>query len=152
MRNSYPPGIQSQPSGDRDDIGDKSVHFFTQAFQSSNKYVVVYKTNYGQTPGLSAQLNPPFIQTGTSTNITGTLAYPNGIPIGNANVTLQYSLDKANWTTFGKAKVDSSGIYVYVNWTPPASTSTLYVRAYWPGDPARKLGFAISPYQPLTQR
>ena len=154
MRNSFPTQIPSQyqpRTADTNDIGDKSVHFFTQAYQSSNNYVIVYKVNYGQNPVLTAQLNPPFIATGGSTNITGTLSDQSGNPISNANVTLQYSSNKAIWTDIGKATVSSRGSYFFTNWRPSSTTSTLYVRAFYAGDPARKFNLAISPYQPLTE-
>jgi hypothetical protein len=164
MRDSYPSSIAaaSQPSSDTNDIGlgapgcystHSCVHFFTQAFQSSNKYVIVYKLNAGQNPQLTAAVNPSYIPKNGSTNITGTLTEPSGVPITGANVTLQFSTDGgARWSVIGNSPVASNGAYTFTKWVPPVSTtSTIYVRAYYPGDPTRKLNFAYSAPQPLTE-
>ncbi len=159
MRNSFPSGPITH-AADSQDLGDPANHgpyFTTRVFQSSNKYVLVYRVNYPPTPILTAQLNPPLITLitkGGTTNITGSLSYPNGQPVSSTNIPvyLQYSSDKATWTTIGKANVTSTGTFTYPSWKPPSSTSTIYVRAWWQGDRTILLSNALSAYQPLTQQ
>jgi hypothetical protein len=129
------------------------VHFFTQVFQSSNKYVFVYQLNAGLNPVLTAGLNPSYIAKGGTANITGTLTSPSGLPISGENVTLEYSTNnKVSWTPIGIASVDATGSYVFNNWTVPSSPSNIvYVRAFFAGDPAKKFNLAYSPVQPLTE-
>ncbi len=155
IRNSFPTGpiTHNQDTQDRGDRADHGPYFMSRVFQSSNKYVLVYQVNYPQTPTLTAQLNPPFIAKGASTNITGTLSYANGQPVSGATiqVNLQYSSASVGWTLIGNVTISSNGTFAYNNWKPPNSASPIYVRAWWPGDRTLNLNLALSANQTLIQ-
>src|SRR5437879_11287054 len=61
MRNSYPAGINNQPSQDSGNRGDTTPHVFTRLFASTNNYVPLYKINHPQTPPLTAILSNPYV-------------------------------------------------------------------------------------------
>ena len=151
-RDSYPSG---RISGDSRDLGDgHGPYLFSRVFQSSNKYVFIYKVNYPQNPTLTVQLsNPLIMKSGAGlTNVTGTLSSPSGLPVSSTKIPvyLQYSADKVNWNAISNATITSTGTFAYLNWKPPSSTSSLYVRAWWQGDRTLMLNTALSANQPLT--
>jgi len=153
MRNSYPAGINNQPSQDSGNRGDTTPHFFTRLFASTNNYVLVYKVNYPQTPSLTAMLSNPYVpKSGSnSNNITGTLTYPNGLPVSSSKpVILQYATSGGNWKLIGSVTLTPTGTYE-INWKPSDRTSPTYVRAWWNGDPALNLNIALSANQTLIQ-
>jgi dolichyl-diphosphooligosaccharide--protein glycosyltransferase len=153
MRNSYPSGINNQPSQDSGNRGDTTPHFFTRLFASTNNYVLVYKVNYPQTPSLTAMLSNPYVpKSGSnSNNITGTLTYPNGLPVFSSKpVILQYATSGGNWKLIGSVTLTPTGTYE-INWKPSHRTSPTYVRAWWNGDPALNLNIALSANQTLIQ-
>ena len=153
MRNSYPAGINNQPSQDSGNRGDTTPHFFTRLFASTNNYVLVYKINYPQTPSLTAILSNPYVPKSGSNNntITGTLTYPNGLPVSSSKpVILQYATSGGNWKLIGSVPLTPTGTYE-INWKPSDRTSPTYVRAWWNGDPALNLNIALSANQTLIQ-
>ena len=153
IRNSYPAGINNQPSQDSGNRGDTTPHFFTRLFASTNNYVLVYKVNYPQTPSLTAMLSNPYVpKSGSnSNNITGTLTYPNGLPVSSSKpVILQYATSGGNWKLIGSVTLTPTGTYE-INWKPSDRTSPTYVRAWWNGDPALNLNIALSANQTLIQ-
>ncbi len=153
MRNSYPAGINNQPSQDSGNRGDTTPHFFTRLFASTNNYVLVYKVNYPQTPSLTAMLSNPYVSKSgsNSNNITGTLTYPSGLPVSSSKpVILQYATSGGNWKLIGSVTLTPTGTYE-TNWKPSDRTSPTYVRAWWNGDPALNLNIALSANQTLIQ-
>jgi len=156
LRDGYPAGIGNQPSGDTGNRGDARPYFFTKAFQSTNDYVLVYRVNYPQTPTLTTMLSNPYVPKGSSNknNITGTLAYPSGLPVSTKTpVFLECTKPDGNWNLIGSENVTSTGTFEKPNWTPPpaCSASTTYVRAWWNGDPSLDLNLALSANQTLIQ-
>ncbi len=155
MRNSSPNGpiTHAQDSQDRGDPRGHGPYFMSRVFQSSNKYVLVYQVNYPQSPSVTAMLNPPYIAKGAATNITGTLSYPNGLPVSTTGiqVNLQYSSAGSSWNPIGNVTITSSGTFSYNNWKPPSTGSLTYVRAWWPGDRTLNLNLALSANQTLIQ-
>ncbi len=153
MRNSYPAGINNQPSQDSGNRGDTTPHFFTRLFASTNNYVLVYKVNYPQTPSLTAMLSNPYVSKSgsNSNNITGTLTYPSGLPVSSSKpVILQYATSGGNWKLIGSVTLTPTGTYE-TNWKPSDRTSPTYVRAWWNGDPALNLNIALSANQTMIQ-
>ena len=153
MRNSYPAGINNQPSQDSGNRGDTTPHFFTRLFASTNNYVLVYKVNYPQTPSLTAVLSNPYVSKSgsNSNNITGTLTYPSGLPVSSSKpVILQYATSGGNWKLIGSVTLTPTGTYE-TNWKPSDRTSPTYVRAWWNGDPALNLNIALSANQTMIQ-
>jgi dolichyl-diphosphooligosaccharide--protein glycosyltransferase len=155
MRNGYPAGLNIEPSQDRGNIGDPTPHFFTRVFESSNNYVLVYQVNYPQTPTLTAMLSNPYVPKGSSNsnNITGTLTYPNGLPVSTSkSVRLQYASPGGGWNLIGNVTLTSTGTYQYLNWNKaPSGISPIHVRAWWNGDPSLGLNMALSANQTLVQ-
>lgn len=154
MRDGYPTGINGQLSQDPNYRGDPNPYFFTRVFQSSNDYVLVYKVNYPQTPTLTATLSNPYVPKGSNINITGTLTYPDGRPVSSSKpVFLQYAALGGNWNYIPKGNVTltSTGTFQYLNWKPSVTTSPVYVRAWWNGDPTLGLNLALSANQTLIQ-
>ncbi len=155
MRNGYPAGLNIEPSQDRGNRGDPTPHFFTRVFESSNNYVLVYQVNYPQTPTLTAMLSNPYVPKGSnnSNNITGTLTYPNGLPVSTSkSVMLQYASPGGSWNLIGNVTLTSTGTYQYLNWNKaPSGISPIHVRAWWNGDPSLGLNMALSANQTLVQ-
>ncbi|MBO0888463.1 hypothetical protein J2P12_05120, partial [Candidatus Bathyarchaeota archaeon] len=152
LRNSYPAGIANQFTGgaDTSDRGDSSPFFFTRVFESSNNYVLIYQVNYPQTPTLTAKLSNPYITKGTGVNITGTLSYPNGLPVTTTthSVTLQYATSGIPWTNIGNVTF-TSGSYVLSQLWKPQTAGTYSIRGWWNGDPALKLNMVVTANQTL---
>ena len=155
MRNGYPAGLNIEPSQDRGNRGDSTPHFFTRVFESSNNYVLVYQVNYPQTPTLTAMLSNPYVPKGSSNsnNITGTLTYPNSLPVSTSKpVMLQYASPGGSWNLIGNVTLTSTGTYQYLNWNKaPSGISPIHVRAWWNGDPSLGLNMALSANQTLVQ-
>ncbi len=156
MRDGYPAGIAGQPSADVGKRGDDRPYFFTKLFQSTNDYVLVYRVNYPQTPTLTAMLSNPYVPKGSNNknNITGTLTYPDGLPVSTKKpVILECAKPGDNWNLIGSENVTSTGTFEKPNWTPPTacSANTIYVRAWWNGDPTLDLNIALSANQTLIQ-
>jgi len=155
MRNSYPTGSNNPPSQDSGNRGDPTPHFFTRVFESSNNYVLVYQVNYPQTPTLTAMLSNPYVPKGSSNsnNITGTLTYPNGLPVSTSKpVMLQYASQSGSWNLIGNVTLTSTGTYQYLSWNKaPSGISPIHVRAWWNGDPSLGLNIALSANQTLIQ-
>ena len=156
MRDGYPKGISNPPDTSHDvgNFGDPQPFFFTKSFQSTNDYVLVYQVNYPPTPRLTAMLSNPCSRGSTTckTNITGTLTDPDGLPVSSQTpVYLQSSADKITWNPIanGNLTLTPSGTYQLLNWTPPPGT--LYVRAWWNGDPRVDLNMALSTEQTVFQ-
>jgi dolichyl-diphosphooligosaccharide---protein glycosyltransferase len=165
MRTSYPSGIANPltntPGGDASDNGDPQPYFFTQVYESSNDYVLVYQVNYPQTPELSTVLSNPYISNSAAslakgTNITGTLTDPSGAPVSTAiPVTLQYlTPGSTSWTTIGQAYLNGTatpGTFSY-NWTNlPNVSGPIMVRGWWNGSPSLNLNLALSGNQTLIE-
>lgn len=154
LRDGYPAGISNPPTGDTNNRGDAKPYFFSRVFESSNDYVLVYKVNYPPTPTLTAMLSNPYVAKGASNsnNITGTLTYPNGQPVSsNKQVILQYAIPGGTWNQIGNVTLTSTGTYQYLNWKLSSRTSSVYVRAWWNGDPTLNLNIALSANQTLIQ-
>src|SRR6266540_1873633 len=158
LRDSYPPGISNQlkgPQGDpSDNRGDAKPYFFTQVFGSSNNYVLVYQVNYPQTPTLTTTLSNPYLATGASTNITGTLFYPGGLPVSSTTqkVVLQYATVGSNtWNVVGSANVTAGSYKLVSLWKPPTVSGPITVRGWWNGDPSLNLNMALSGNQTLIE-
>jgi dolichyl-diphosphooligosaccharide---protein glycosyltransferase len=154
MRDGYPTGINNPLTSDPTNRGYTKPAFFSRAFQSSNDYVLIYKVNYPQTPTLTTMLSNPYVPKGgnSKNNITGTLTFPNGLPVtSKTQVYLQYATPGATWTLIGNETLTTSGTFEYLNWKPPSGTSPVYVRAWWNGDPSLDLNIALSANQTLIQ-
>jgi dolichyl-diphosphooligosaccharide--protein glycosyltransferase len=154
LRNSYPSGISNQfaGGGDSSDRGDASPYFFTRVFESSNNYVLIYKIDYPQTPVLTTTLSNSYIKQGTSINITGTLSYPNGMPVLSTTkpVHLQYSTGgSGSWTDIGNVTITSGSYKLDQPWPVPANA--VYVRGWWNGDPQLKLNLVVTSNQTIIQ-
>jgi dolichyl-diphosphooligosaccharide---protein glycosyltransferase len=156
-RDAYPAGINNQLSADTSNRGDPRPYLFTQVYKSSNNYVLIYQVNYPQQPVLTSMLSNPYLSSGKSTNITGTLT-ANGLPVSTQKlVHLQYSTwissNQAgpNWNYIPGGNVTiTSGSYGPVNWTPQGSAGQkITVRAWWNGDPSLGLNIAFSTNQTL---
>jgi dolichyl-diphosphooligosaccharide---protein glycosyltransferase len=166
LRNSYPSGIANYPlthatGGDPSDRGDSQPYFFKQVYASVNDYVLVYQVNYPQTPVLTTMLSNPYISSkvlSSGTNITGTLAYPNGSPVSpNVPVTLQYCLPGCSaWTTIGQVNATSLGSFTY-DWSSsspvplPSASGPIQVRGWWNGEPSLDLNTMVSANQTLIE-
>ena len=156
LRDGYPARIGNQPSSDSGNRGDPRPYFFTNVFQSTNDYVLVYRVNYPQTPVLTAMLSNPYVPRGSSNvnNITGTLTDPSGQPVtSKTHVILQYAKPGDHvWTFIGNATLTTSGTYQFLNWSKvPSGTSPIHVRAWWNGDPSLGLNIVMSANQTLIQ-
>ena len=154
MRDGYPAGISNQFSADTSNRGDSRPYFFSPVFKSSNNYVLIYKVDYPQTPVLTSMLSSPYLASGGSTNITGTLT-SNGLPVSTQKlVHLQYSTMGLDWTYIPGGNVTiTSGSYGPVKWSPQGSSGQkFYVRAWWNGDPSLGLNLALSGNQTLILR
>src|SRR6266516_135229 len=156
LRDSYPSGISNQlkgTNGDSSDRGDAKPYFFSRVFASSNDYVLVYQVNYPQSPVLTATLSNTNVQAGTSPNITGTLSYPSGLPLATTtqHVVLQYTAGgQDSWHDIGNATV-TSGTYEFSKPWAPAGSGSIYVRAWWNGDPSLNLNMAVSGNQTIIR-
>jgi len=156
LRDSYPSGISNQlkgANGDSSDRGDAKPYFFSRVFASSNDYVLVYQVNYPQSPVLTATLSNTNVQAGTSPNITGTLSYPSGLPLATTTqrVVLQYTAGgQDSWHDIGNATV-TSGTYEFSKPWAPAGSGSIYVRAWWNGDPSLNLNMAVSGNQTIIR-
>ncbi len=156
LRDSYPSGISNQlkgANGDSSDRGDAKPYFFSRVFASSNDYVLVYQVNYPQSPVLTATLSNTNVQAGTSPNITGTLSYPSGLPLATTtqHVVLQYTAGgQDSWHDIGNATV-TSGTYEFSKPWAPAGSGSIYVRAWWNGDPSLNLNMAVSGNQTIIR-
>src|SRR5213594_3022815 len=156
LRDSYPTGINNQlkgANGDPSDRGDSSPYFFSRVFASSNNYVLIYKVNYPQTPTLTTVLSNPYMPQGGTTNITGSLSYPSGLPVLTTvkPVVLQYATTSTGWTLIGNATITSSGTFTFRDWTPPNQLGSITVRGWWNGDPALNLNMVLSGNQTLIE-
>ncbi len=156
LRNSYPTGINPQlkgANGDPSDRGDSSPYFFSKVFASSNNYVLIYKVNYPQTPTLTTVLSNPYMPQGGTTNITGSLTYPNGLPVSTTlkPVILQYATTGTGWTLIGNATITSSGSFAFPDWKPPNQLGSITVRGWWNGDPTLDLNMVLSANQTLIE-
>ena len=156
LRDSYPTGINNQlkgANGDPSDRGDSSPYFFGRVFASSNNYVLIYKVNYPQTPTLTTVLSNPYMPQGGTTNITGSLSYPSGLPVLTAvkPVVLQYATTSTGWTLIGNATITSSGSFAFPDWKPPNQLGSITVRGWWNGDPTLDLNMVLSANQTLIE-
>src|SRR5437773_2680813 len=156
LRDSYPTGINNQlkgANGDPSDRGDSSPYFFSRVFASSNNYVLIYKVNYPQTPTLTTVLSNPYMPQGGTTNITGSLSYPSGLPVLTTvkPIVLQYATTSTGWTLIGNATITSSGTFTFRDWTPPNQLGSITVRGWWNGDPALNLNMVLSGNQTLIE-
>jgi dolichyl-diphosphooligosaccharide--protein glycosyltransferase len=161
LRHSYPNGISNNPSlcpagvttnCDSEDRGDASPYFFTRVFESSNNYVLIYKVDYPETPVLTTTLSNSYIKQGTSINITGTLSYPNGMPVltGTKPVHLQYSTGgSGSWIDIGDVTITSGSYKLAQPWLVPANA--VYVRGWWNGDPQLSLNLVATANQTIIQ-
>ena len=156
LRDSYPTGINNQlkgANGDPSDRGDSSPYFFGRVFASSNNYVLIYKVNYPQTPTLTTVLSNSYMPQGGTTNITGSLSYPSGLPVLTAvkPVVLQYATTSTGWTLIGNATITSSGSFAFPDWKPPNQLGSITVRGWWNGDPTLDLNMVLSANQTLIE-
>src|SRR6059036_3501354 len=158
LRDSYPSGISNQfkgtpPNNDGSDRGDSSPYFFSRVFASSNNYVLIYKVNYPQTPTLTTVLSNPYMPQGGTTNITGSLSYPSGLPVLTTvkPIVIQYATTSTGWTLIGNATITSSGTFTFRDWTPPNQLGSITVRGWWNGDPALNLNMVLSGNQTLIE-
>src|SRR2546426_2114503 len=154
MRDGYPPTIGNQLTSDPTNRGYTRPNLFTRVFQSSDDYVLVYKVNYPQTPNLTAMLSNPYVPKGSNSknNITGTLTYPNGLPVSSkTQVILQYAIPGGSWTFIGNRTLTRSGTFEVLNYGGFPKASPIYVRAWWNGDPSLDLNMALSANQTLIQ-
>jgi asparagine N-glycosylation enzyme membrane subunit Stt3 len=155
LRDGYPAAIAAgQPSQDPGKRGDDKPYFFTKLFQSTNDYVLVYRVNYPQTPNLTAMLSNPYVtKIGNNiNNITGTLTYPNGLPVTSGKqVIVQYAIPGGSWTFIGNRTLTTSGTFQILNYKDFPKSSPIHVRAWWNGDPTLGLNIAVSANQTLIQ-
>ncbi|OLB46563.1 hypothetical protein AUI07_04110 [archaeon 13_2_20CM_2_53_6] len=130
-----------------------NFYFFGRVFASSNNYVLIYKVNYPQTPTLTTVLSNPYMPQGGTTNITGSLSYPSGLPVLTTvkPVVLQYATTSTGWTLIGNATITSSGTFTFRDWTPPNQLGSITVGGWWNGDPALNLNMVLSGNQTLIE-
>ncbi len=151
LRNSYPASLSpiKGSGGDTSDRGDSQPYFFKQVFASSNDYVLIYQVDYPQTPTLTTGVSNPYLSNKGSTNVTGTLSYPNGQPVSATKpVILQFATAGSNWVTIGNATI-TSGSYTFDWKALPSYTGTVTLRGWWNGDPTMDLNMALSANQTL---
>ncbi|TMI35604.1 hypothetical protein E6H26_06035 [Candidatus Bathyarchaeota archaeon] len=115
--------------------------------------MLIYKVNYPQTPTLTTVLSNPYMPQGGTTNITGSLSYPSGLPVLTAvkPVVLQYATTSTGWTLIGNATITSSGSFAFPDWKPPNQLGSITVRGWWNGDPTLDLNMVLSANQTLIE-
>jgi hypothetical protein len=126
---------------------EQGNEFFTPAFVSSNKFVLVYQVNYLTRTNLTLNLGRLNMSFPEKVEVSGRLVDEESRPLGNRTVRLQYSEDRGNtWLTIKDLLTFEDGTYSHT-WNP--GVGEYLVRARW-GGVAGKYASATSPTQALS--
>ena len=126
---------------------EQGNEFFTPAFVSSNKFVLIYQVNYLTRTNLALNLGMLNMSFPEKVAISGSLTDEESRPLGNRTIRLQYSEDNGGtWLTIKDAQTVDNGSYGHV-WAP--EVGQYLVRAHWDGL-AGKYASAASPVQELS--
>ena len=107
--------------------------YLTQAFQSTNKFVYLFKVNYIKSTRLTMNVIKPTLVYGEKLIMNGNMTDPQGnpLPIHPLQLYLESSIDSGQtWQAITLVTVSPSGAYNYT-WTP--DPGTYLVRAHYLG-------------------
>ncbi|MEM3018175.1 MAG: STT3 domain-containing protein [Candidatus Bathyarchaeia archaeon] len=126
---------------------EQGNEFFTPAFVSSNKFVLVYQVNYLTRTNLTLNLGRLNMSYPEKVEVSGRLVDEESTPLSNRTVRLQYSEDGGKtWLTIKDLLTLENGTYSHT-WDP--GVGEYLVRARW-GGLAGKYASATSPTQTLS--
>jgi asparagine N-glycosylation enzyme membrane subunit Stt3 len=107
--------------------------YLTQVFQSTNKFVYLFKVNYIQSTRLSMRPIPSAINYGDKLVLAGSITDAQGkpLPVNPVQLYLESSVDSAQtWQAITTVTATPNGAYNYT-WTP--DPGSYLIRVHYPG-------------------